>query len=65
MWKIWWILAEFEVKELEEALEKLKTQMDEAFAAFLRRAPCPPPTWSIDGTTASFDFRICDSDMSV
>jgi hypothetical protein len=25
----------------------------------------PPPTWSIDGTTASFDFRICDSDMSV
>lgn len=30
-------------------------------------APCavPPPTWSIDGTTASFDFRICDSDMSV
>ena len=53
------------MKELEEALEKLKTQMDEAFAAFLRRAPCPPPTWSIDGTTASFDFRICDSDMSV
>ena len=43
MWKIWWILAEFEVKELEEALEKLKIQMDEAFAAFLRRAPCPPP----------------------
>ena len=52
------------MKELEEALEKLKTQMDEAFAAFaafLRRAS---PTWSIiDGTTASFDFRICD--MSV
>ena len=59
----WGNLAEFEVKELEEALEKLKTQMDEAFAALVRPAPCPPPTWSIDGRTASFDFRICD--MSV